>query len=149
MCCYTSCSEHVSIVIDQVTLLIILNTPGSLPSLAPLEGGQVGSWVPASPASPPSSPPSPPHNRQNQARTRHSFIQRGGGPDRTTAEGTTFGPFRNPHQGHGGGNCKFIPAKGTGPQHSVCYRRKTWQHIFRKRALVITASRNTNVAGIQ
>lgn len=36
--CYTSCFQYESIVIDQVTLLVILKTPGLFPSLAPLWG---------------------------------------------------------------------------------------------------------------
>lgn len=116
---YTSRPEYVSTVIDQVPLLIILNTSGSFPAMDPLEV-----FGPPS-ASPPSS--SITHENQGGTRTRHSFIQRGknGGSDSAHSDSAAVRP----------GQRKFSPRQryAQGGHHIVCVtEEKQWQHIFRQ-----------------
>lgn len=115
---YTSRPEYVSTVIDQVPLLIILNTSGSFPAMAPLEV-----------FGPPSA--SPPSSITMRIRTRHSFIQRGrnGGSDSAHSDSAAVRP------GHRVQPTQIQPATEirTGSHHIVCVtEEKQWQHIFRQ-----------------
>lgn len=118
---YTSRPEYVSTVIDQVPLLIILNTSGSFPAMAPLQV-----FGPAS-ASPPS-----------------KTMRIGGGPERgihSFSEGGTRGSD-SAHSdsaavrpGHRVQPTQIQPATEicTGGHHIVCVtEEKQWQHIFRQ-----------------
>lgn len=120
---YTSRPEYVSTVIDQVPLLIILNTSGSFPAMAPLEV-----------FGPPSaSPPSSSITHENQ-----------GGPERgihSFSEGRTGGaiqPIQTVQQSGPATGCsqrKFSPRQryAQGAHHIVCVtEEKQWQHIFRQ-----------------
>lgn len=105
--------------IDQVTLLIILNTLGSFPAMTSLEEGKVHGD----------------HHHHHQTpvsirnvRVIHSFSEGGwwrGGSDSDRSE-----PRARPRQQQ----IQIHRQATTQGHHSVCYRRKTWQHIFRQEA---------------
>lgn len=135
---YTSRSQHVSIVIDEVTLAIILNTPGSFPAPAAM---------------------APPLHRNRHhinnpsASTRpsqcdiviHSTRPRGevkGWID--SARSVT--PPGEWTEGRSS-KCKFSPIRviGRQPPHGVCYRRKTWQQDFQMRNVLSSTEKKTQL----
>lgn len=141
---YTSRSQHVSTVIDEVTLVIILNTPGSFPAPAvmapPLHRNR---------RNPPShqqpiSQPAPGHHKATS-----SFIQPGQGGEVwgwiDSARSVT--PPGEWTEGRSS-KFKFSPVREIGrqPPHSVCYRRKTWQQDFQMRNFLRVVQKKLNLS---
>ena len=122
--------------IDEVTLAIILNTPGSFPApmAPPLHrvvcwggGGQPTTSITHH------QPVSNPAATTRHHHHRHSFNRaKGGGVGEEVAD--RFGPVSNTAGRVDGRTAQQIQiqphqrkAFGRQPPHSVCYRRKTWQ----------------------
>lgn len=115
---YTSCSQHVSTVIDQVPLLIILNTPGSFPAMAPLRFRNTAITIITTIIIIIINPREP-----WGTRTRHSFIHEWGGE--------RFSPFRYPQQsGPATANANSAREIHTGPTTSCVLQKKNNGNIF-------------------